>query len=115
MVGISGESEGEGVGLEEGESDLSRLLDDLSELSGELDTRAGHGLREKIESAYARAGGMRTTHSDLNRHDSSTSVSEVAESARNSDGARLGVHAILLVHWRTNILEQVLSGDGDVD
>lgn len=44
-VGIGGESEGEGVGLEEGQGNLSRLLDDLSELSSEQDTPvSGHGL-----------------------------------------------------------------------
>lgn len=55
------------------------------------------------------------THGDLDGHHSSTAVSKVAESARNSNGARLGVHAIFLVHWRTNVFKKVVGGDSDRD
>ena len=39
-VGVLGEAEGESVGLEERESDLSTLLDDLSKLAGKKDGAA---------------------------------------------------------------------------
>lgn len=47
MIGIGSETEREGVGLEEGQRNLSRLLDDLAELSSELDARARHALQKE--------------------------------------------------------------------
>lgn len=54
------------------------------------------------------------TYRHLDGHDRSRSVPEVAEPTADSDGADLGVQAVLLVHGRADILEKVLGRDGHV-
>lgn len=58
---------------------------------------------------------MKGTNSNFDRHHGSRTISKVSQSTANSNRARVRVHAVLLVHWRTNVLQQVISTDGDMN